>query len=156
MKTIINFSTFSFVFSLVFCLSFMSNSASAQSIQEEWDDNGESGEYSDYNDCMLTGNCPGTESFAQKENVSLLPSIKLSPNPAVGNFMKVWYNQLVGTSVLSVLDLSGKIIHRASVGNNRDSEGMYEMNTSELSPGVYIVQLQSGIYKAVQKVIIRK
>lgn len=153
MKTIINFSTISFVFSFVFCLSIMSNSASAQSIQEQY---GEYPEYSDYDDCMLTGNCPGTESFAQKQDVSLLPSIKLSPNPAVGNFMKVWYKQLVGASNLSVLDLSGRIIHHATVGGDRDKDGMYEVNTSELSPGVYIVQLQSGIYKAVKKVIIRK
>lgn len=141
-----------FTLSLILCMTTVSyaQSSSSSTIQSSY--NG----YDDYEDCMLTNTCPGSSgnSFEGKEG-GVLPSIRLSPNPAVGNLMKVWYNQLVGTSRLSVIDLSGKLIHQANIGNEQEKEGMYEINTSELTPGVYIVHLTSGIYKSVKKVVVR-
>ena len=141
---------------LLFGLSILSNSLFAQtgggSSVEDLDETGFIG----YNDCELTDDCP--ESSTNSSDIvdaGVLPSIQLSPNPTVGNLMKIGYRQLMGSSQLSVLDLSGKIIHRTMIGSEREKEGVYTVNTSTLSPGVYIVHLQSGLYKAVQKVIIR-
>lgn len=145
---------FTLLFSVCFTSTIYAQSSASSSVEENYNGNGNG--YNEYDDCMLTNSCGGSSgnSFEGKEG-DLLPSIRLSPNPAVGNLMKVWFNQLAGTSRLSVIDLSGKLIHQASIGNEQEKEGMYEINTSQLTPGVYIVHLTSGIYKSVKKVVVR-
>ncbi|RMG68756.1 MAG: T9SS C-terminal target domain-containing protein [Bacteroidetes bacterium] len=86
---------------------------------------------------------------------STTPSIVAAPNP-VGpdGWMRIWYNQLVGTSQLMVVNAAGQLIHQTMVGSERDSRGVYSLRSSNLMPGVYFILLKSGAYEAIEKVII--
>lgn len=82
------------------------------------------------------------------------PSIVAAPNPSTDGLLRIFYNQLVGTSQLMIVNAAGQLMHATTVGSDRDSRGVYNFRSSGFVPGVYFILLKSGGYEAIEKVII--
>jgi hypothetical protein len=96
---------------------------------------------------------PGTYSGIADQN-GFMPDFKVALNlPAES--MSILYTQLVGPSEVSIIDLGGKVHMKAAVGRNAETEGAFDVNTSGLSPGIYMIRLTSGIYQSISKIMIR-
>lgn len=137
MKTITRIFTAAFLFSLILMASV--NVSMAQSVEDE--------EYM-FTEYYLDELPKSLEQGTQ-------PDIVAAPNPSTDNILKVWYNRISQASELSVYDAAGKLFHSATIGNSRDTKGLYQVPVSNLSPGMYLVTLRSGAHQVVKKVIIK-
>ena len=108
---------------------------------------------------VVTNGCPSTSTCTSivitdiKEN-ALLNNITLQPNPASTYF--TLSNVVEGTSI-NIIDVTGKVVastSSATVGNNADKTMTIE--TSNLSNGIYVIQLKNNGAVAQKKLIISK
>ncbi len=83
------------------------------------------------------------------------PDLAVAPNPVVDELLTVWYNELVGTSRVEVLDLKGQVQAVAQVGSDRERNGQVTFPVQTMVPGVYFVRLTSGMYSSVVKILVR-
>ena len=79
-----------------------------------------------------------TESSSISEN-SL--NIKVYPNPVSDN-LYLTFDQLLESATLSITTLNGQTIQTKQISQGQTSENI---NTNDLIPGIYFVQLSSGI-----------
>ena len=82
------------------------------------------------------------------------PAVAVAPNPSVDEVMMVWYNQIVGTSKVEVLNLRGQVQAVAMVGEDSKRAGRVQFDVSAYGSGVYFVRLTSGIYTSVKKIVV--
>jgi hypothetical protein len=99
--------------------------------------------------CASTSTCTSILITGIKEN-SLLNNITLQPNPA-STYITL-SNVVEGTSV-NVMDVTGKVVISSSV---IDGEKTMTIETSNLSNGVYMIQLKNNGAVAHKKLIISK
>lgn len=88
------------------------------------------------------------------ENGNALTEVAVYPNPSSGNRTTLLFssdNEVRNLSV-SVIDLTGKVISAESV-NVESGLNRHQLNTSELSSGVYFISLKAGSYITTQKLI---
>lgn len=104
---------------------------------------------------LFTNYYPENQEMPSQLQEAAQPAIVAAPNPSTGNLLKVWYNQISQSSDLRVFDVSGKLMHVAKVGSERESNGLYKLNVVDFAPGVYIIRLTSGLQEAMTKVVIR-
>ncbi len=76
--------------------------------------------------------------------------VAIYPNPAIGNF-NVAMTESFGTEVnIVVFNMSGAVVKEMKVQNN----GLVNVDTRDLSEGVYMVRVQSGVSVATEKITI--
>ncbi|MEL6133966.1 MAG: T9SS type A sorting domain-containing protein [Bacteroidota bacterium] len=83
------------------------------------------------------------------------PVLAATPNPATGNIMKIWYNNLVGTSQVRVMDANGRVVYTERVDGTREKEGLLEVSTRNMARGMYFISLTTGAYKMTTKVLVQ-
>ena len=77
----------------------------------------------------------------------------IMPNPAKDLVQLKWDNSNnTDNLVIQILDLSGHIVYTNTVANSTQN---LEINTSELSSGLYIIQIQNNALMGVQKLMIQ-
>ncbi|MBL0095464.1 MAG: T9SS type A sorting domain-containing protein [Bacteroidetes bacterium] len=104
---------------------------------------------------LLTGcNAGGFRLYSQYTSSSIsqieLPqNFTIHPNPAV-DFCRIHINgdHINLKGVLSVSDISGKMIKRLEINS-----GMVQLNTSDLTSGMYLVHFNNGFGVTVQKLM---
>jgi hypothetical protein len=76
--------------------------------------------------------------------------VAIYPNPAIGNF-NVAMTESFGAEVsIVVFNMSGAVVKEMKVRNN----GLVNVDTRDLSGGVYMVRVQSGVSVATEKITI--
>ena len=84
-------------------------------------------------------------------------SFNLLPNPTT-NQVKVAYhlpNENVAQATITLMDITGKIIHTISLVNPIQ-EGMMDMDLSDLNSGIYLVNVTSEGYTQTKKLVVNK
>lgn len=146
MKNSIFFITLSFVFVL-----FMSQTSYAQVIEK--------GGLMDVEiDYDHPGDPKTNNPYGKTKNVTPdtdQPILAATPNPSTGNILKIWYNNLVGTSQVRIMDANGRVVHVAKVDGTREKEGLLEVSTRHMARGMYFISLTTGAYKMSTKVLIQ-
>lgn len=84
------------------------------------------------------------------------PEIAVAPNPSVGEYLTVFYNRVTEASDIMVYNTLGNLVFRTQVGSDRDIYGSHQFNTANLTAGLYIVKLKSGVYESIAKVLIQR
>lgn len=80
--------------------------------------------------------------------------ISLYPNPSTDGFFSINSKDLnAGTSIVSIYDLLGREVFNKSLNVNTNEE--VNVNASELSTGIYVVQLIQGSKTFISKLIIK-
>ncbi|MEM7658250.1 MAG: T9SS type A sorting domain-containing protein, partial [Bacteroidota bacterium] len=83
-----------------------------------------------------------------------LPYLQVAMNGPAES-VRILYHQLAGPSKLTVFDLGGNVHHEVAVGADYERQGTYQLNTSHLSPGMYMIRLSNGVYTTIKKVLVR-
>ncbi len=82
--------------------------------------------------------------------------LSIYPNPTNGN-VYISFNSLGETASVQVLDINGRIVKSEPLGKLYQGEATYIMSTTELSEGIYIVNVTSDAsVKRVAKLIVTK
>jgi len=68
--------------------------------------------------------------------------IKIVPNPVSDHAIISFGSAYKGASELTVTDISGKVVHRATI-NTIKGTNSYELDTRELSNGVYLFKIEN-------------
>jgi len=76
--------------------------------------------------------------------------VKLAPNPSKGNVFISWKNRERATYQISVLDITGKILH---IYPNLKRE-YFELREGLLLPGMYLISIKNDIGQGILKLII--
>lgn len=80
--------------------------------------------------------------------------VSLFPNPGYGR-LNIRLNKYIQSNVkYQIIDLFGRIIYRNVWQNNNDSQ--FNINTNNIKPGTYIIQLQTGEMVINEKFIITR
>ena len=79
--------------------------------------------------------------------------MQLIPNPATHAVSVSWNQELNSDAMLSIYDLSGKVVQTHRIGNGSGSK--LNINVSSLKEGMYIVSIQSGEQVFNKKLMIR-
>jgi hypothetical protein len=95
------------------------------------------------------------DAFPEALKNQQLPSIMATPNPATGEIVKVWYTQLSETSEVAIFDLSGKRYRHAMVGSATHPNGAVSFNITDLTSGIYLVRLRSGVHVSTAKIVVQ-
>ncbi len=83
-------------------------------------------------------------------------SLENAPNPAA-NSTEIRYSLATAANVtLEVVDITGKVISTTNLGNKGAGAFNYELNTSNLSDGIYFYSITAGSEKITNKLIVRK
>jgi hypothetical protein len=82
--------------------------------------------------------------------------LSIYPNPSIGGSTTIVYNfeNIVTSAILNIYDLSGKIIYSEQLNNNSGLH-TYNLNTTSLNAGLYIVSIDVDGRRLQQKLIIR-
>jgi uncharacterized protein YjbI with pentapeptide repeats len=82
--------------------------------------------------------------------------VSIYPNPSIGGSTTIVYNfeNIVTSAILNIYDLSGKIIYSEQLNNNSGLH-TYNLNTTSLNAGLYIVSIDVDGRRLQQKLIIR-
>ena len=86
----------------------------------------------------------------QESEDSIVTKLQIAPNPAK-EFATVTWSSDESDVTLSIFDLSGKQVFATSVGGSS-----YQLNTTELSNGVYIVKLTSTSGTQTSRLVVQK
>ncbi len=77
------------------------------------------------------------------KNKNYISDIKLYPNPVADN-ATVEYNLTEKASItISIYDINGRLLSNEQLGNKVGNQSE-RINTSNLTPGMYILQLRAG------------
>jgi hypothetical protein len=81
-------------------------------------------------------------------------ALQLSPNPAGEKVTIGWTNENDGPVILSLLNIHGSYIETIVSENFRKGAQKFVWHTSHLSPGIYLVRINSGNNTSTQKLVI--
>ncbi len=93
-------------------------------------------------------------SVSSVEHVALNSELSLYPNPSSGQVQLQFTAFEAGEASIEVLDLSGKVVHRAAA-NVFSGENNNTLNLSGLSEGMYLVQVEMNGQRITQKLMLR-
>lgn len=99
------------------------------------------------------------EEWQEFDELESAPVAEASPaitaSATTDGLLTIWYENLVGnTATVSIMDRNGRMVQSAQV-EKRDANGWVNMGIASLTAGLYIIQIESGSYKAVTKAILR-
>ncbi|HAN00935.1 MAG TPA: hypothetical protein DCQ26_20270 [Marinilabiliales bacterium] len=91
-----------------------------------------------------------------ENNILNNASVQLYPNPTQGNvYVKTLGNEFTGNVTVNVVDITGKVV-ASTFENLTGSDNIIEVNTSNLTDGIYLVNvLGTNGHQAVKKLIIQ-
>lgn len=82
-------------------------------------------------------------------------SISIYPNPATDFVKMEWNSNVLEISKVSIYDMSGKKIHTQELNVPRQEKVELELNTTDYSEGVYLLELESSTGTIREQIIIR-
>jgi len=91
----------------------------------------------------------------EKENSLLEASLDVFPNPADDQASVVFELESNEEVSLTLLDITGKVINRQSYGLMSQGSQRIELNTANLSEGLYFVNLRVGDNQTVRKIAVK-
>jgi hypothetical protein len=95
-----------------------------------------------------------SEAGIQDNNVSI-PDQNIYPNPASGLVNILWSSQNTGEKpVISITDLSGRIIESRIASNTKGAEWFETFDVSNLENGVYVIEIRAGRDHSAKKLIV--
>lgn len=83
------------------------------------------------------------------------PTVKVYPNPTSGD---VYANieGFEGAAVVRIVTLAGKVVAEETVTTTKNASVIYSRTTSDLTPGVYFLTVQSGDAKISKKLVVTR
>jgi len=102
---------------------------------------------------------PGWEAYYETDLVSIVENesirnFQLYPNPTSNLVNLSWYSDANSYSKVSITDLSGKILILRDM-TSKEGNNKLELDVSELSNGIYLIELVSESKKVQRKLIIQ-
>jgi hypothetical protein len=89
---------------------------------------------------------------AENENIHL---VELYPNPA-DDVVNVVFSATSSSDVtIQVIDLNGKVLQTTPVNNVFEGNNLLQLNVSNLSAGIYMINIDAGSTKVVKKLIVK-
>lgn len=92
-----------------------------------------------------------TELDVEKGEVS-----SIFPNPATNNAWMEYNVKVPGEYTIQIASITGVVVNSIDLGNVGSGNYKQQLNTENLSNGVYVVTLRSGDYASSQRLIIQK
>ncbi len=80
-------------------------------------------------------------------------SLFIYPNPSY-NFINIQYNPTANNSIISIYNMAGGLVYYQTTTNNRRIDKTVDV--SSLSPGIYFINLTSGVDRRTKKFIINR
>jgi len=87
-------------------------------------------------------------------NYSGLDDMTVYPNPATDNLFLKFSLQNEGKIVVKMMDMAGKIV-MVDAFEGVTGENQHTMNVSNIKSGLYVLQIETGNGKAIQKVLVQ-
>jgi hypothetical protein len=88
--------------------------------------------------------------------MELQTTLQIFPNPAGEKVTIGWTNETEGRVTLSLLDIHGSHLETIVSENFRKGDQKFVWHTAHLSPGIYLIRINSGNYTGIQKLVIVK
>lgn len=83
-----------------------------------------------------------------------ISSFTVYPNPNNGRFNVKFYADAAKDVTLNLLDITGRVVYTNAIGNF-DGEFTQEISSEGISRGVYFLEVNSGLSKLTQKVVVQ-
>ncbi len=101
------------------------------------------------NSCTVISNCVSVISLSDNSNRNFKQNLKIYPNPAK-NWVKVELGKIYSKTTVSIYTLEGKKINTSTTFNS----SIIELSTSEISAGVYLMEIIADGDRTFSKIII--
>ena len=103
----------------------------------------------------VKSDCTDAGSGIDTGQTNLTDQILVYPTAVTQDWLQVQYNLVTNQDiVIRIYDCSGRAIITTTIANVKD--GVYPLNLSALSNGMYMVLLQSGAYSSTRKIMVLK